>query len=281
MDKILSKLTTYFEYYNEVFGDIIYLNDKIENIDLKEQNILPEISKQSNSTQNVENILIKKSTNKNIEKNINKIEPTIINLPKPSSSVDETWVNAISLEELHQKIQNCNQCPLGKTRNKLVFGSGNPNADILIIGEGPGADEDMTGLPFVGRAGQLLTKILEAIELTRDEVYIANIVKCRPPGNRRPEINEVDKCEPYLLKQIELIKPKFILALGLTAIETLFKTKFKMADIRGKLLEYHNIKTLATYHPAALLRNPNYKKGTWEDVKLLKKLYLESKEIKL
>lgn len=190
-------------------------------------------------------------------------------------TVDIEWKNSNDLPDLKQKIHNCKECELGETRNKFVFGSGNPNADIMIIGEAPGRDEDAQGEPFVGRAGQLLTKILEAINLTREEVFIANIIKCRPPGNRVPEKSEVDKCEPYLKKQIELIKPQFILSLGLTSINTLLKQKFKMADIRGNLMEYHGIKLLVTYHPAALLRNPNWKKSTWQDVKLLRKLYDE------
>ncbi len=130
-------------------------------------------------------------------------------------------------------------------------------------------------MPFIGRAGQLLTKILEGINLKREEVFIANIVKCRPPGNRAPLTNEVEKCEPYLKKQIELIKPQFILALGLTAADTLFKNKHKMADIRGKLFTYSGIPTIITYHPAALLRNPNLKRPAWEDVKYLRSLYNE------
>ncbi len=170
------------------------------------------------------------------------------------------------------------ECRLGDTRNSFVFGSGNPNADILIIGEAPGADEDSQGLPFVGAAGKLLTKILEAIELSRDEVYIANIIKCRPPENRRPEKDEIAQCEPYLQKQIELIKPAFILALGLTAVNTLFKKNHQMQDIRGKVMNYHGVSLLATYHPAALLRNPNWKKPAWEDVQLLRSMYDEWKK---
>jgi DNA polymerase len=170
------------------------------------------------------------------------------------------------------------QCPLGQTRTKFVFGVGNPNADIMIIGEAPGADEDAKGEPFVGRAGQLLTKILQAINFEREEVFIANILKCRPPDNRTPIPSEVEQCEPYLLKQIELIKPKFILAVGLTAANTLLKQKFKMADIRGKIFDYHGVNMLITYHPAALLRNPEWKKYTWEDVQLLRRLYDESQQ---
>jgi DNA polymerase len=189
------------------------------------------------------------------------------------AGVDPNWKKATEVDRLNSMINGCLKCPLGKTRNKFVFGSGNPDADIMIIGEAPGKEEDQHGLPFVGKAGQLLTKILEAIKLSRDDVYIANIIKCRPPNNRRPTAEEVAECEPYLQKQIDLIKPKFILSLGLTSIDTLLKKKHKMADTRGKMLKYHGIDLLVTYHPAALLRNPHWKKKTWEDVKMLRKLY--------
>lgn len=185
----------------------------------------------------------------------------------------EPWQNSLSLPLLYDAIHNCMECPLGATRTKFVFGSGNPDADIMIIGEAPGADEDAQGLPFVGAAGQLLTKILAAIGISREEVYIANILKCRPPGNRTPEKSETDKCEPYLWKQIELIKPRFILAVGLTAANTLLKTSNKMGEIRGKTFDYHGATMLITYHPAALLRNPNWKTAAWEDVKLLRRMY--------
>lgn len=181
-----------------------------------------------------------------------------------------------TLEQFQAKICTCMQCPLGATRTNFVFGSGNPNADIMVIGEAPGADEDEQGLPFVGRAGQLLTKILESIEMPREQVYICNILKCRPPNNRKPLASETDQCEPYLWKQIELIKPKFILALGLTAANTLLKNKESMTALRGKVHDYQGISTIVTYHPAALLRNPDWKKHTWEDVKFLRKLYQES-----
>ena len=192
-------------------------------------------------------------------------------------SIHPQWNQSESLPILHEGIHTCMECRLGTTRTSFVFGSGNPNADIMIIGEAPGADEDAQGLPFVGAAGKLLTKILEAIELSRDEVYIANIIKCRPPENRRPEKDEIAQCEPYLQKQIELIKPAFILALGLTAVNTLFKKTHQMQDIRGKLMNYHGVSLLATYHPAALLRNPNWKKPAWEDVQLLRSMYDEWK----
>ncbi len=192
---------------------------------------------------------------------------------KVRCSVSADWRTCASLPQLQEAIHACIECPIGATRTNLVFGSGNPDADIMIIGEAPGADEDLQGLPFVGAAGQLLTKILAAIGFSRDEVYIANIIKCRPPGNRMPEKSEVAACEPYLHRQIEIIKPKFILALGLTAANTLLKTQNKMGDIRGKTFDYHGVSMLVTYHPAALLRNPNWKTMAWEDVKLLRRMH--------
>ncbi len=188
-------------------------------------------------------------------------------------TTEAAWTATTTLEELNATICGCMQCPLGHTRTNFVFGSGNPAADIMIVGEAPGADEDEQGLPFVGRAGQLLTKILEAIELPRDQVYICNILKCRPPNNRKPLASETDQCEPYLWKQIELVQPKLILALGLTAANTLLRNKESMTNLRGKIHDYHGIRTLVTYHPAALLRNPEWKKYTWDDVKLLRNLY--------
>ncbi|MBL7999305.1 MAG: uracil-DNA glycosylase, partial [Candidatus Kapabacteria bacterium] len=183
------------------------------------------------------------------------------------------WTQATSLDILHKNIHTCTQCRLGTSRTNFVFGTGNPNADLVIIGEAPGADEDAQGIPFVGRAGQLLTKILEAINFSREDVYICNILKCRPPENRRPHADEVEQCEPYLYKQLALIQPKFILALGLTAAETLLKNKYKMAELRGSWVDYHGARMMVTYHPAALLRNPEWKKYAWEDVQHLRRCY--------
>ena len=156
-----------------------------------------------------------------------------------------------------------------------MFGVGDPNAGVMLIGEAPGADEDARGEPFVGRAGKLLNDILKAINFEREEVYIANIIKCRPPGNRNPLPEEMEKCIPYLYKQIELIKPKIILCLGLVAASELLKTKLSLGRLRGSVFEYGNIKVMVTYHPAALLRNPQWKKGCWEDVQKFRKLYDE------
>ena len=180
-----------------------------------------------------------------------------------------------SLDEFYRSIKNCEKCALGKTRNSLVFGTGDPHANLVLIGEAPGRDEDIKGEPFVGRAGQLLTRILKAIDLERDEVYIANILKCRPPNNRDPQEDEIECCLPHLNEQLKLINPKVILALGRVAAHNLLNTKAAMKDMRGKLFNYEGIKLIVTYHPAALLRNPNLKKPTWEDVQYVRKLYNE------
>ncbi|MCX7930737.1 MAG: uracil-DNA glycosylase [Chlorobi bacterium] len=186
---------------------------------------------------------------------------------------ESDFASSKTLEELYDRIHCCTKCPLGATRTKFVFGTGNAAAEIVLIGEAPGADEDLQGEPFVGRAGQLLTKILAAIELTRDDVYICNILKCRPPNNRKPLPSEVEQCSPYLYKQLSLISPPFIVALGLTAAEALLSRKLKMAELRGKWYDFYGARLLVTYHPAALLRNPELKRDTWEDVQRLRRAY--------
>ena len=148
-----------------------------------------------------------------------------------------------------------------------MFGVGNPNADLMFVGEAPGADEDIQGIPFVGRAGQLLTKMIEAMGFTRDQVYIANVIKCRPPENRNPEPDEVERCEPFLFKQIESIQPKVIVALGAFAAKTLLKTQDPISRLRGRVYEYHGAKLIPTFHPSFLLRSPNQKKYAWDDLK--------------
>jgi DNA polymerase len=188
---------------------------------------------------------------------------------------EEPWVSAASLEELNKQICTCLKCPLGQTRTNFVFGVGNPNAKVMFIGEAPGADEDAQGEPFVGRAGQLLNKIIEAIGMKRGDTYICNILKCRPPNNREPMPAEMEQCTPYLSKQIELVKPQFIICLGRTAAQWLLHTSESLGTLRGRLHDYHGIKLIVTYHPAALLRNPNWKRPTWDDMKMFKKLYDE------
>ena len=187
----------------------------------------------------------------------------------------EEWEFCGSIDELNTQICECQKCALGKSRTNFVFGVGNPNADIVLVGEAPGADEDAQGEPFVGRAGQLLNKILDSVGLKREEVYICNILKCRPPGNRNPLPDEIEKCVPYLKLQIELIKPKLILALGKFAAETLLKIKDPLNKMRGKMYNYNGVKTMVTFHPAALLRNPHWKRPAWDDIQQFRKIYDE------
>ncbi len=187
----------------------------------------------------------------------------------------EDFQKAKTVNELNEMINSCLKCSLGKTRKSFVFGDGNTNADVMLIGEAPGADEDEQGIPFVGKAGKKLNEILNAIKFEREEVYIANIVKCRPPNNRNPLPEEMETCIPYLYKQIELVKPKAILCLGLVASHALLQNKATLTSLRGNVYEFNNIKVMATYHPAALLRNPNWKRGCWEDVQKFRKLYDE------
>lgn len=183
---------------------------------------------------------------------------------EPAEAVER---RAEALAALAKKASVCRDCQLAEGRQKVVFGSGDPNADLLFIGEGPGAEEDRQGLPFVGRAGELLTRIIEAIDLTREQVYIANIVKCRPPGNRDPEPAEVVACRGYLERQIELIQPRLIVALGRVAAQTLLGNDLPLGRMRGDWYQVSGVPTIVTYHPAALLRNASFKRPVWEDMK--------------
>jgi uracil-DNA glycosylase len=180
-----------------------------------------------------------------------------------------------TLASIRSDIGDCQRCKLGKTRNSIVFGSGNPKAELMFIGEAPGADEDAQGMPFVGRAGQLLTKIIEAIGMRREDVFICNIIKCRPPQNRNPESDEIAFCEPFLFRQIAAIKPKVICALGTYGAQTLLRTKEPISRLRGYFIDYRGAKLMATFHPAYLLRNPQEKRRVWEDVQKIRD-YLRS-----
>lgn len=177
-----------------------------------------------------------------------------------------------SLKAIAGAVESCTRCPLYKTANKGVPGAGAAKARLVCVGEAPGASEDETGLPFVGAAGGLLTKILAAVDLTREEVFITNVVKHRPPGNRNPTPNEIAACSPYLIRQLELINPKVIVAFGTFAAQTLLNTKTPIGKLRGEVHRYHGIPLVVTYHPAALLRNPSWKRPTWEDVKLARRI---------
>lgn len=179
--------------------------------------------------------------------------------------------NELALNKICENMAGCQLCSLGKTRRNLVFGDGNPQAKLVFVGEAPGADEDEQGVPFVGRAGQLLTKIIEAMGLKRKDVYICNILKCRPPQNRNPLPEEIAVCEPFLKRQLKSISPQIICALGTFAAKTLLKTESPISVLRGRFHSYEGIKLMPTYHPAYLLRNPSAKKAVWEDVQLIMK----------
>ena len=185
-------------------------------------------------------------------------------VPAVTAPVNET------LEDIRRDLGDCRRCKLWSTRTNIVFGEGHPQAQLMFVGEGPGADEDASGRPFVGRAGQLLTKMIEAIDLKREQVYIANVVKSRPPGNRTPEADEVKACKPFLLRQIAVIKPKLIVTLGNPATQLLLETKIGITRLRGQPQDYvHDpaIKVIPTFHPAYLLRSPDKKREAWEDLK--------------
>ncbi len=191
-------------------------------------------------------------------------------VPPPESPDPDVVAELAALEKT---VSECIQCRLSETRNKTVFGDGHPNADLVFVGEAPGADEDRQGEPFVGRAGQLLTDIIEkGMKMKRSDVYICNVIKCRPPGNRDPRADEKVACEPYLVRQLELIKPKTICALGTYAAQTLLQTDTSIGRLRGKWHFYHGIPLRATYHPAYLLRSPAEKRKTWEDIQAVLRL---------
>jgi DNA polymerase len=190
----------------------------------------------------------------------------------PIDSVQAIAQRSPQLQAFYEEIKECANCRLGALRKNFVFGYGNPNPKLMLIGEAPGYEEDLQGMPFVGPAGKLLTRILQAIGLSRDEVYIANMLKCRPPNNRDPFPDEVEQCEPYLQRQIDLLKPKLILALGRVAGQALLKKTDLLSVLRESVHRYHDIPLLVTYHPAALLRNPQWKEACWQDLKKVKKM---------
>jgi uracil-DNA glycosylase family 4 len=189
------------------------------------------------------------------------------------STPADSRLQALTLETIQEELKGCQRCKLHTGRTHIVFGEGNPHADLVFIGEGPGYHEDQQGKPFVGKAGKLLTRIIAAIGLSREEVYITNIVKCRPPNNRNPEPDEILICEPFLLQQLEMIQPKIICALGKVAAQTLLKSDLPISALRGRFHDYNGIKLMPTYHPAYLLRNPGGKRLVWEDMQLVQKAY--------
>ncbi|MDB4349439.1 uracil-DNA glycosylase [Omnitrophica bacterium] len=202
-----------------------------------------------------------------LEKNFGIAEYTKATPAGEAQKTEDKKSKEAALESLEMEVFSCKRCGLCTGRNNVVFGAGNPDADLMFIGEAPGYEEDMQGLPFVGRAGQLLTKIIEAMGLRRKDVYIANVIKCRPPQNRNPLPTEMLACEEHLVRQVEIIRPRAICALGKVSAQALLKTQETISKLRGKFYSYRGIKLMPTFHPAYLLRNPNDKKLVWHDVK--------------
>ena len=197
-------------------------------------------------------------------------------LPSPETagkaeSTDREFASQ-TLLQLREKIGDCQRCRLCDGRSQIVFGTGNPDADLVFVGEAPGRDEDIKGEPFVGKAGQLLTRIISAMGMKRDEVYICNVVKCRPPDNRDPLPDEIAMCEPFLNEQLSIIKPRVICALGSFASQCLLKSEIRISRLRGHFRDYNGVPLMPTYHPSFLLRNPQAKREVWEDVKLVMEL---------
>jgi len=189
---------------------------------------------------------------------------------RPASPTEPTTPR--TLEQVRGELGDCTRCKLHQGRTTLVFGVGRPDADLMFVGEAPGRDEDQQGEPFVGPAGQLLTKIIEAIGLTRDQVYIANVIKCRPPQNRNPELDEVQTCAPFLFQQLDVIRPRVVVALGAFAVRTLLRSEQSISRLRGQVFDYRGAKLVPTFHPAFLLRSPDRKRDVWQDMKKVRAL---------
>lgn len=202
-------------------------------------------------------------------------EPAEATTDTTTTVASPTHTDAESVEQIRLDLGECTRCRLHTERRNIVFGVGNPSADLMFVGEGPGYDEDVQGEPFVGKAGQLLNKIIQAIDMTRDEVYIANVVKCRPPGNRDPEPDEVASCRPFLERQIRSIRPVVICTLGRVAAQAVLSTGKPLRQLRGTVIEFGDAVLVPTYHPAYLLRYPEYKRDCWEDMKLVLRLLHE------
>jgi uracil-DNA glycosylase family 4 len=181
-------------------------------------------------------------------------------------AVAPTPLTGDSLEQIRADLDGCTRCKLCTGRKTIVLGEGNPKAELVFVGEGPGEQEDIQGRPFVGKAGQLLDKMIEAMGLSREQVFIANVVKCRPPGNRNPEPDEIASCSPFLHRQLDLIRPKVIVALGKFAAQTLLQTEQRISELRGNFFEYRGVRLMPTFHPAFLLRNPESKREAWSDL---------------
>ncbi|MGD9486909.1 MAG: uracil-DNA glycosylase [Calditrichaceae bacterium] len=242
MDNVLNELNNLLDWYRHVYGDIKYLDGQLQDPpERSEQPIVMEPARVPEYKKSVKDVVV-------------------------------THQKSPELEKFYLEIKDCSKCPLGETRKNFVFGTGNPKARIMFVGEAPGREEDEKGIPFVGKAGKLLDKMLDTIGLKRDDIYIANILKCRPPNNRDPHPDEVALCEPYLKRQLEMISPEILVALGRISAQVLLKRNDSLSKLRQDVQIYEDIPFVVTYHPAALLRNPQWKRNVWQDLKKIKTL---------
>ncbi len=246
LEHIRNELLKYFNFYKHVYSSSLSIDT--QGFKIKYTINMDTLQNQISSPQETNNII---DNTINID-HVNKAQ------------------EANSLEQLKALVDKCELCGLSKSRINTVFGAGTDRSKLVIIGEAPGAEEDKTGLPFVGRSGKLLTKMLEAIGLSREDVFICNVLKCRPPNNRDPKSEEIKKCSVYLDKQLEILKPKYILALGRISAKRILEKDLTMKDFRKEIHSFQNIPVMVTYHPSALLRNPKWKYDAWEDLKKLK-----------
>ncbi len=272
LEKTLRDVELFLKQQADLYGDEMYLpRENSAQTVTAGPDQMPEDKHPEDNGSNGEELKEKPKTIK-VTEDRDLFEATVT---KAEWKIDPHWAESTSLDKLDSAISGCLKCTLGPTRKNFVFGVGNPNARLVLIGEAPGADEDEKGEPFVGRAGQLLNKILAAVQLRREDVYICNILKCRPPNNRDPLPRESEACEPYLKKQLDIIRPKLIMCLGRVAGQTLLKTNATLTELRKNVYIYEGINVLVTFHPAALLRNPNWKRPAWEDVQKMRKMYDE------
>lgn len=271
-ENLRKKIADRLAFYQDL-GVAPFYRDRRAEVVFQEGQPSPSVESAIRSTQilNQEPTLPKTLPKPSFQKPVAAATPKAAPLPLPSAPAPSLFdasdkIADDTLSKIRTDLGECTRCKLHKHRHTIVFGDGNPKAELVFVGEGPGADEDAQGLPFVGRAGKLLTQMIEAMGLQRKDVYICNVVKCRPPENRTPEEDEVSTCSPFLLRQLDVIAPKVIVCLGAVAAKTLLKTNRGISQFRGQWLDFRSSKLMATYHPAYLLRNPNAKPEVWKDL---------------
>jgi uracil-DNA glycosylase len=264
-DSLRQKLSDWLRFYEDIGAGPFY-RDRVTAVLPEEPQVAVATQEHTNRTE--EPSLPKRELKPAPAAPVISVARHKLELPKVDSgpSLFENKIENDTLLKIREDLGDCKRCRLHKTRHSIVFGDGNPKAQLVFVGEGPGADEDAQGLPFVGRAGKLLTQMIEAMGLQRKDVYICNVVKCRPPENRQPERDEVAECSPFLFRQIDTIAPKVIVCLGSTAAQTILQTNRGISHFRGEWLEFRGRKLIATYHPAYLLRNPAAKSEVWRDL---------------